>query len=323
MRPASRVTCNGPEPDHKTVADLQQLIRLQYPARQLPLTEGHHVNTQMLGHQRSRQRGRGLDFEELRHYRIGDDIRQMDWKVSNRTGKPHVRVYAEEREQPVLLLVDMRQSMYFGSRRMMKSVLATEVAALLAWHVVHKGDRIGLLIFNEQHRHELRPRRSQHQIMRILDLLCDYSQQLQTLDAPGDNRLNPILHRVLNLAGHDTSIHLISDLNHADSDTTGQLSRLAQHNNVYMNYIYDPLEHQLPSAGTLAMSDGQLQVELDMRNNKLRQGFAEDFQQRLQQLQQYLATRHIPVRPLSTAISAEQQLRDMLRPAPALGGQRR
>lgn len=317
MRAHSRAQQAAAEADHKTVANLQQLIRLQYPARQLPLTASRTVHTQMLGNHRSRQRGRGMNFEELRHYRIGDDIRQMDWKVSNRTRKPHVRVYAEEREQPVLLAVDMRQPMYFGSRRMMKSVVAAEVAALLAWHVVHKGDRIGLLIFNEQHCHEVRPRRSQHQIMRILNLLCDYSRQLVDLNASGEDRLNPMLHRVHNLAGHDGSVYLISDLNHANTETTEHLSRLARHNNVCVNYIYDPLEHHLPQQGTLAVSDGQFQVELNMADSKLRQRFADDFDQRLNQIQQFLRARHIPVRPLSTATAVEEQLRRMLRPAHA------
>lgn len=322
MRSHSSAQSQAASGNHKTAADLQHLIRLQYPARQLPLTEHVTVQTRMLGNHSSRQRGRGMNFEELRHYRIGDDIRQMDWKVSNRTRKPHVRVYAEEREQPVLLVVDMRQAMYFGSRRMMKSVVAAEVAALLAWHVVHKGDRIGLLIFNEQQCHEVRPRRSQHQIMRILNLLCDYSEQLSELRSSPANQLNPMLHRIHNLTGHDGSIHLISDLDHANDETTERLSQLARHNNVCVNYIYDPLEHHLPQQGRLAVSDGQFQVELNMQDAQLRLRFAEGFDQRLQQIQQFLRARSIPVRPLSTATSVEEQLRRMLRPAMSSTGSR-
>ena len=95
--------------------NLHALVRLRYTARGFNYLPRQPVRSLLSGRKRSRLRGRGLDFDELRHYRPGDDIRNMDWRVTNRTGKPHVRVYTEERDRPVVILVDQRLPMFFGS----------------------------------------------------------------------------------------------------------------------------------------------------------------------------------------------------------------
>jgi uncharacterized protein (DUF58 family) len=303
--------------DHKTVANLQSLIKMQYLARSLPLSGPQRVNSLMVGRHQSRTRGRGMDFQELRHYRVGDDIRQMDWKVTNRTRKPHVRVYSEERERPVVLVVDQRPTMFFGSQRMMKSVVAAEVAALLSWHVVHRGDRIGMLIFDDEQTTEVRPGRSQNQIMHILNLLCDYGERLslnikqghhKELNPAGPCRLNQILVRAKNLVSHDALIHIVSDLDQADEETDELLSQLVQHNNVAINFIFDPLEQALPQRGRLAVSDGRFQVELDTSDKTLQENYARDFDARLARIRGFLKKRSIPVLPISTTETVDSQL---------------
>ena len=104
--------------------ELDQLVRLQYRASGFSFLPRQPVHSLLAGRRGSRLRGRGLDFEEIRGYLPGDDIRTMDWRVTARTRKPHVRVYTEERDRPVLLVVDQRLGMFFGSRRAMKSVVA-------------------------------------------------------------------------------------------------------------------------------------------------------------------------------------------------------
>ncbi len=106
--------------DNNIYVDLKDLVALQYQATGFSFLPRQPVHSILSGRHGSRLRGRGLDFEELRHYRTGDDIRTMDWKVTNRTGKPHVRVFTEERERPVLLLIDQRTNMFFGSQVNMK-----------------------------------------------------------------------------------------------------------------------------------------------------------------------------------------------------------
>ena len=118
----------------------------------------------LAGRHASWLRGRGLNFEEICRYLPGDDIRHMDWRMTARMRKPHVRVYSEERDRPVLLVIDQRQNMFFGSRRAMKSVVAAEVSALAAWRVLQAGDRVGALVFADAKVVEIPPQRSEQQV---------------------------------------------------------------------------------------------------------------------------------------------------------------
>ena len=123
--------------------NMQELMKLRYKASGYSFLPRQPVHSLLTGRHASRLRGRGMDFEEIRRYLPGDDIRKIDWKVTARTKKPHTRVYTEERERPVLLVVDQRMSMFFGTRVNMKSVTAAHIAALAAWRVVDQGDRVG------------------------------------------------------------------------------------------------------------------------------------------------------------------------------------
>ena len=116
--------------NNRIYVQLNDLIALQYQVQGISFLPRQPLHSALSGRHSSRLRGRGLNFEELRHYRAGDDIRTLDWKVTHRTGKPHVRVYTEERERCVIMLVDQRRSMFFGTRAKMKSVVAAELAAI-------------------------------------------------------------------------------------------------------------------------------------------------------------------------------------------------
>ncbi|GAB3105289.1 DUF58 domain-containing protein [Aestuariicella hydrocarbonica] len=280
-----------------TVADL---VNLQYEARKLPFSHSHSINNPLVGRHRSSVRGRGLNFEELRQYRVGDDIRQMDWKVTNRTRKPHVRIYAEERERPVLLVVDQRLSMFFGSRRAMKSVAAAEVAALLGWQTLFHQDRVGALIFGDDDMVELKPRRSQTHLLQVFHRLSDYNQKLREVEQGRAGQLNEMLTRLLNLARHDSLIYLITDLDGADDTSKNLLSQLQNHNDVILGWIYDPMEQHLPEGGKLAVSDGEYQVEVDTADSQLRQEFEQQFRERLETARQLIRNPHIPILSIST-----------------------
>jgi uncharacterized protein (DUF58 family) len=149
-------------------ASLSELIGLQHKARGFSFLPRQPIHSLLAGQHASRLRGRGLDFEELRHYQFGDDVRQIDWKATNRTRKTQLRVFSEERERVVLLVIDQRLSTFFGSQRCMKSVAAAETAALVAWRVIFVKDRVGAVVFNDSAIVEIRPRRSRGTVMQIL-----------------------------------------------------------------------------------------------------------------------------------------------------------
>lgn len=298
--------------DSSVCVSVSDLVRLQYQARRLPLGSSSKIDNVMVGRHRSSVRGRGLNFEELRQYRQGDDIRQMDWKVTNRTRKPHVRIYAEERERPVIVVVDQRLSMFFGSRRVMKSVAAAQMAALVGWKSLSQGDRVGSVIFNDDSMTEFPARATRQHMMQTFHALEDYGRRLKSAQTGDSDQLNHVLKKLLNNIGHDTLIYLISDLDGAD-DLTGQyLSALAQRNSVILGFVYDPMEQSLPYGGKLAVSDGQYQVEVDTSDETLRDGFAHQFQDRLNQAREFLRARQVPVLPISAAQSVESQLMTMM-----------
>src|SRR3954462_15485055 len=145
--------------------DLDDLIALEYRGRKVSFLPRQPVHSLLSGRFASRMRGRGLNFEEIRDYRPGDDVRSIDSKVTARLQKPHVRVFNEERDRQALLVVDQRLPMFFGSQRSMKSVTAAEAAAISAWRVLGAGDRVGAIVFNDTELAEFRPRRSRATVL--------------------------------------------------------------------------------------------------------------------------------------------------------------
>jgi uncharacterized protein (DUF58 family) len=300
--------------DEEVYTSLRQLTRLRYDARGFSYLPRQPVGSLLSGRKRSRLRGRGLDFDELRHYRPGDDIRNMDWRVTNRTGKPHVRVYTEERDRPVLLLVDQRLSMFFGSQRRMKSVTAAEAAALTAWRVLGVGDRVGAVLFNDQQATAIRPTRSEKKTLGWLGQLVAMNRQLSV--APGREPDPGALNRALSLlersAGHDYLMILISDFSGWSAETLATLRRMRQHNDVVCALVFDPLERDITRADALVVSDGFYQLEIDPARHRLGEKFEAHFESNLNRTQADLRRHDIPVLRLDTVAPVEAQVRAQL-----------
>ncbi|MBL4574593.1 MAG: DUF58 domain-containing protein [Opitutaceae bacterium] len=293
------------------ITNTVDLMKLRHRARGFSFLPKQPVHSLLSGKHSSRLRGRGLNFEELRHYRSGDDIRTMDWKVTNRTKKPHVRVYTEERERPVLLLVDQRVSMFFGSQVKMKSVTAVEIAALAAWRVLDASDRVGALIFGDDSIIEIRPERSKKTVMRILAELERANKALLEINRPKSNQpqLNLVLKKTEQLCKHDTLIILISDFDGWNEESVKRVKRLSRHNDLIASYVFDPLEKTLPESQSLVVSDGSMQLEVKPREQDLGKKFAEAFDSNVSSIEQELKKHRIPVIPIQTVDPVHEQLR--------------
>lgn len=294
--------------------DLDELVRLQFKARGFSFLPKQPITSLMAGRHASRLRGRGLNFEEIRRYLPGDDIRTMDWKVTARTQKAHIRVYTEERDRPVLLLVDQRLSMFFGTVKNMKSVTAAETAALAAWRVVSTGDRVGALVFNDSAIEEVRPHRSKKTIMQILNVIEEQNHALGVnrgiVSSP--DQLNHTLEKVLHLAKHDYLVCIISDFFGMNDDTLRLVKLVSQHNDVLIGLIYDPIASEPGVFGKIVVSDGEKQVELDLDSAKLQKRYPELLQGRLNRLTAELGKYGVPVLPIDTASGVAEQVRDAL-----------
>ncbi len=246
----------------------------------------------MSGQYLSAFKGRGMEYDESRPYEPGDDIRNMDWRVTARTGKPHSKLYREERERPVLMWSDFRRSLAFGTRNCLKSVRAAEAAALLAWQAVAQGDRVGGLLFSDDRHLELRPGRGKHSALRLMKYLSEFSQQAwqHLQQAPADKGSNGdgehALNRLAQVTRPGSLVYLISDFRELSASLESTLFRMARHSEVVLLQVEDPLEVELPPAGIYRVTDGREEAEIDSSLPSARRNYRRNHDRRSDQLQQ-------------------------------------
>ncbi|WP_313380932.1 DUF58 domain-containing protein [Achromobacter insolitus] len=290
---------------------IADLMALEPAARGLGFFSRQPVRSILAGQHGSRLRGRGLDFEELRRYLPGDDLRQLDWRASQRLGKPYVRTYSEERDRPSLVVVDQRMGMYFGSVRSFKSVVAARVAALSAWMAFQAGDRVGGLVFSDAGMDSVRPLRSRERIQALFAAIARRSQSMRAdqPDVDASGRLNQALEGALAHAPHDCLVCLISDFAGADDTTLRLLRTLAAHNDVVATLVYDPLALRIPLRGRLVVTQGELQVEVAADRKQVREPLSAFFSGRLHDVAELLRRSRVPLLSIDTAEDTATQLR--------------
>jgi len=247
---------------------LAELIDLRHQAQALALFTNGDVKTDRIGAYTSSFRGRGMDFEEVRYYQPGDDIRSMDWRVTARTGEPHTKVFREERERPVYCAVDFSDSMYFGTKVMFKTVLAAKLAALISWAAAQHHDRVGGVIFSPEYDIQLRPKTRKAGVLPLLKALADCThkppQQIRQQDAMAHSLLQ--LRRVTKPG---SVVTLISDFEQFSDEAKRHLSRLAHSAQVYVLLVCDPLEIAPPPANIYRVSDGADYLTLNTQQKNL------------------------------------------------------
>jgi uncharacterized protein (DUF58 family) len=294
-------------------SNLDDLIRIQFKARNFSFLPQQPVASVLSGRYASRLRGRGLNFEEIRRYLPGDDIRTMDWKVTARTRSPHVRVYTEEKDRAILLVVDQRINMFFGTRDKLKSVTAAELAALGAWRAVAVGDRIGAVIFNDAELFDIQPQRSQKTVMSILGNVVQMNHALRadTQVEPNAGMLNRALEKALQLVPHDGLIVMISDFFGVDEQTERLTARMAEHNDVLALLVHDPIRLQ-PAGERVTVSDGSLQMEIDFANKHVREKLAENYREEQEHITRFLNRLAAPLLMISNQGDVVDQVRRLL-----------
>lgn len=281
--------------------ELDDLIAMRFPARQLRLARRNRALSALAGPNKSNFRGRGIEFEEVRNYQPGDDIRSIDWRVTARTGSAHTKLFQEERERPVLVAVDQRSNMFFGSSHCFKSVLAAQLAGLLAWSALDAGDRVGGLVFNGATHREIRPRRSRKAVLALLSGIAEYNR---ALPLPADTETAGFASTLANLrqiVRPGSSLFIVSDFRGAGEEhAREQLFQLAQHIEITAIACNDPLEAHLPRAGHYAVTDGSRRSELDTSDKRLRKAYQEQSRQQREVLSMDLLRLGIPMLQAST-----------------------
>lgn len=292
-------------------SDLPSLLRLRFIARGLKLFANNPTRSLLTGSERTRFRGRGVDFEEVRLYQPGDDIRSIDWRVTARTQVPHTKVFREERERPVFMVADQRSSMFFGSQQCFKSVLGAYIAAVLAWAALQNSDRVGGLVVGDYAQRDVRPRRSKHAVLELLHQLQEFNRQLVApVAARTPISLLQMLTDTRRLVKPGCAIFIISDFHDFNTACEQQLFELARHTDVTLIHLFDPLEQQLASSTSLTISNGERRCVLPAQDASFQRAWHTRYTQQLAKLTRACQQLSLPLLSYATHDDVQQLLRE-------------
>jgi uncharacterized protein (DUF58 family) len=274
----------------KPFVTIDELILLRARSNNLGLSARKKIFSSLAGNYVSHFRGRGMDYRETRIYQPGDDIRHMDWRVTARTGRPHTKLFTEERERPVFVVVDHGPAMCFGTQVTFKASVAAQLAAALAWSVSGGGDRIGGVVLSEQGCRELRPQSGRRGVLRLLQTIVDaqgtqpVKNAAHLMKEPEAATLEVAMSRLKCVAHPGSLIFVLSDFHTLDDAALNQVSLLARHSEMIWVFIYDPLEAEPPPPGHYTISNGREVSVFDSANPVFRRAYRERFKQRLEKL---------------------------------------
>jgi len=258
--------------------NLDMLIKLAKPAASLKLFRSR-IRAPQSGGYLSRTKGRGMEFDEVRMYQPGDDIRSIDWRVTARTGKTHTKLFREERERPVFISVDYRASMQFATRGVFKSVQAAKLAGLLAWVAERHGDRIGGQIFTDTACRELKPLNGRQAVLHFFNALVKTENQQTPIN------LEQVIGRLSHHVKPGSLVYIISDFRGINHAIENYLTKLARHCEVIMILVYDPLESHLPTKGRYRFTDNTTDIVVDTSDKQRVLSYQEKFQHHCTYLQ--------------------------------------
>ncbi|MCA0930878.1 DUF58 domain-containing protein [Lutimonas saemankumensis] len=293
---------------------LNDLLKMEHFSRGFSfLASKQKVRSILGGKHASKLRGRGLDFEEVRNYVPGDDIRSIDWKVTARTQKTHSRVYSEEKEKPALIVVDQSKSMFFGSRNKTKSVVAAELAALTAFKVLKEGDRVGGIVFADNGIDIIYPKRDRKNILRFLEKIVTRNRELiNTKPVEFEKALTETMAKVKNIVTHDFLVIIISDFFRYRPEVVKFITRISRHNDVILAKVYDPMEQFIPDAKLVAGNQEE-QLLIDGQKAALRKEFKNVFDNEFEQFKAKMKKHRIPVLSVDTIKETDVQIKEILK----------
>lgn len=289
------------------------LIRLAGPARAIAL-DVLRVRSLQAGAYISHFKGRGMEFDESRPYQPGDDPRSIDWRVTARSTEAYTKLFREERERPVLIMMDLRRGMHFATRGCFKSVNASRAAALLSWAAHHRGDRLGGIIFGDTTHRELRPRLGRQAALHYLHQLAshvDWSVS-EAEDVDTEAPLVQAMSALRRVARPGSLVIVISDFLGFSRAARSYLSGVARHNEVLAVFVSDPLEREPPPPGQYRIVSGSAEMAIDTRTRAARRDYRGAFAERQVSLEQFCQRYGIHLMPMSTEDDPVECLQEAL-----------
>lgn len=248
--------------------------------RRLEIRTRHLVTDSVTGAYHSSFKGRGMDFEEVREYAVGDDVRSIDWNVSAKMDRPFVKVFREEREMTLMLLIDLSASGIFGSVEQSKREYAAEIASVLAFSATQNSDKVGVLLYTDQVEHYIPPKKGRRHILRVIrDILFFEPKGRKTAHAAALDYLNRVQNR-------RTVTFLVSDfLDESQGDSLfNKLALTNRRHDLICVALSDPREIELPKVGLVTLEDAETgeTVEIDTNDSKVRQNYTAMNRKRLE-----------------------------------------
>ncbi len=301
---------------------MQQMLQCQKEAAALSRAPKLKQQALLAGGHESRFKGRGMDFDETRLYQPGDDIRAIDWNVTARTNKPHTKIYREERERPIHILLDQSNPMFFSSRKALKSTTLAQAAALLTWAGVANKNRVGSILVDEYSHLEFRPAAQRRQIMRMFNAMVDrHNQKVDFLfgddahsysEKPTLDWFSRGLGRLKQVARPGSLVYILSDFRDMDEAAKRQLANIARHCDVHAFAISDPLETRLPPNGRYAITDGEQVQVISTHGRSIRDSFSTQAENFNRSLQEFCLKHRISLVQFKTSQNLTEVMRNSL-----------
>ena len=266
---------------------LRKIRRLELRTRRL-------VESSFAGQYQSVFKGRGMNFEEVRPYSPGDEIRSIDWNVTARTGEPYIKKFTEEREMTVMILLDVSASGNFGSVEESKREMAAEIAAILAFSAIHNNDKVGLLLFSDRVELFIPPKKGRHHILRLIREMLYFEPVGRGTDLSGAlEYLNKVVTR-------RSLLFLVSDF--LSPDFSRPLTVTAKRHDTVALRVVDPAEETLPDVGVVLLEDPETgeQIEVDTSRRSISRSYAKHAEDRLRDLCRLFGARGIDLLELHT-----------------------
>ena len=297
-------------PENKNIfLTLEHMLQYEWLNTVLNFKVGSQKSNSVLsGRFASRLRGRGLDFEEARPYVIGDDIRNIDWNVTAKTGKTHTKVFTEEKEKPAFIFVDQSATMGFGSTHKTKSVVAGELAAIAAYKILKGGDRLGGMVFKGKDYDLVTPKRDRRNLLNFFQKIINANKAIYNYEKfDFSEALKNITSKLRNIITHDYMVVIISDFYRYNAETIKYLSEISEHNDIILIKVYDPLEAQLPKE-KITLSNISHQIQINGKQKKTHEELTADFETNYNQFKSEVEKYNITLFKINTVGKLEEQL---------------
>jgi uncharacterized protein (DUF58 family) len=292
-----------------TQVTTKALVQQQAYAKTLSLSGRKKASSAISGLHDSRFRGRGMDYQESRVYQAGDDIRNMDWLVTARTGTAHTKLFQEERERPIHIIMDNNLSMKFGTRKQFKSVAAAKAASLLAWAAVKNGDRVGVMSYGKNGIHHEKPVGGKRGMMRLIAHLvqADLEQEKTT------TQLEDALKRLRTIIRPGSLVIIISDFYQLGEDVKRHLIQLNKHNDVLALFVTDNFEINTPLPGIYGINNDKNSVIFNSNKGNDVRSMQQKQHQHLDRIYENIQKSGVPVIPLMTNDNIQDKIKHAMK----------